>query len=115
MTEMTEDRGRNRRRLRGWTVGLVAAGALGAGAIALTGPAWADPSTSPSAASSGTSQSPPSTNHPASGGQRNDETLLTGADADGARAAALSAVPGGTVDRVETDADGAVYEAHMTK
>jgi len=24
-------------------------------------------------------------------------------------------VPGATVDRVETDADGAVYEAHVTK
>lgn len=41
--------------------------------------------------------------------------MLTGADADKARAAALAAVPGATVDRVETDADGAVYEAHMTK
>jgi uncharacterized membrane protein YkoI len=40
---------------------------------------------------------------------------LTGTDAEKARAAALKAVPGATVDRVETDADGAVYEAHMTK
>jgi hypothetical protein len=24
-------------------------------------------------------------------------------------------VPGGTVDRVETDADGGAYEAHVTK
>jgi len=32
-----------------------------------------------------------------------------------AKAAALKAVPGGTVYRVETDADGATYEAHMTK
>jgi hypothetical protein len=31
------------------------------------------------------------------------------------KAAALKAVPGGTVYRVETDADGATYEAHMTK
>jgi hypothetical protein len=31
------------------------------------------------------------------------------------KAAALKAVPGGTVYRVETDADGASYEAHMTK
>ena len=29
-------------------------------------------------------------------------------------AAAQAAVPGGTIDRVETDADGAAYEAHMT-
>jgi hypothetical protein len=27
----------------------------------------------------------------------------------------MVAVPGATVDRVETDADGAAYEAHVTK
>ncbi|MEA2703735.1 MAG: hypothetical protein QOD63_1680 [Actinomycetota bacterium] len=43
------------------------------------------------------------------------EELLTGDAADKAKAAALAAVPGGTVERVENDADGAVYEAHMTK
>ena len=31
------------------------------------------------------------------------------------KAAALKAVPGGTVYRVETDGDGDAYEAHMTK
>ena len=31
------------------------------------------------------------------------------------KAAALKAVPGGTVYRVETDAGDAAYEAHMTK
>ena len=31
------------------------------------------------------------------------------------KAAALKAVPGGTVYRVETDAGDGVYEAHMTK
>ena len=34
--------------------------------------------------------------------------------ADKVTAAALEAVPGGTVERVETDDDGAAYEAHMT-
>ena len=109
MTENVHDRASTRRRRTGWAIGLLAAGAIGGGAIALTAPAWADQSTSPSpAASSG---------RPADhgGGQRSDETLLTGADAGKARAAALAAVPGGTVDRVETDADGAVYEAHVTK
>ncbi len=43
------------------------------------------------------------------------ETLLTGDTAAKATAAALAAVPGGTIERVETDAEGAVYEAHMTK
>ena len=41
------------------------------------------------------------------GGQRSDETLLTGDT--------LAKVSGGTIVRVETDADGhAKYEAHMT-
>lgn len=43
------------------------------------------------------------------------ETLLTGDTADKAKAAALAAVPGGTIQRVETDAEGAVYEAHMLR
>ena len=42
------------------------------------------------------------------------EVLLTGDTADQAKAAALAAVPGGTVERVENDAEGATYEAHMT-
>jgi uncharacterized membrane protein YkoI len=47
--------------------------------------------------------------------QRADETLLTGDAASKVRAAALARVEGGTIDRVETDADGhAAYEAHMT-
>jgi hypothetical protein len=50
------------------------------------------------------------------GGQRSDETLLTGDAADEVTAAAKAEVPGGTIVRVETDADGnAKYEAHMTK
>jgi hypothetical protein len=50
------------------------------------------------------------------GHQRSDETPLTGDAASKVRAAALDKVPGGTIVRVETDADGnAAYEAHMTK
>jgi len=41
------------------------------------------------------------------------ETLLTGAAAAKVRAAALAAVQGGTVIRVETDSGSAVYEAHL--
>jgi uncharacterized membrane protein YkoI len=49
------------------------------------------------------------------GGQRSDETLLTGDTASSVTAAAQAKVPGATVVRVETDADGnALYEAHMT-
>ena len=43
------------------------------------------------------------------------EVLLTGDTATKAKAAALAAVPGGTVQRVENDAEGATYEAHVTK
>lgn len=43
------------------------------------------------------------------------ETLLTGDTATKVKAAALAAEPGGTILRVENDAEGATYEAHMTK
>jgi len=57
---------------------------------------------------------PPSTRHPW-GGRRSDETLLTGDTLAKVQAAALAKVSGGTIVRVETDADGhAKYEAHMT-
>ncbi len=46
---------------------------------------------------------------------RPGEKAETGTDLATLKAAALKAVPGGTVYRVETDADGATYEAHMTK
>jgi hypothetical protein len=48
--------------------------------------------------------------------QRSDETPLTGDTAAQVRKAALAAVSGGTIERVETDADGnAAYEAHMVR
>ncbi len=50
------------------------------------------------------------------GGQRSDETVLTGDALAAVTDAATAKVPGGTIVRVETDADGnAKYEAHMTK
>ena len=51
------------------------------------------------------------------GGQRSDETLLTGATASQVQAAAVAKLgSGATVVRVETDAGGhAAYEVHMTK
>jgi hypothetical protein len=48
--------------------------------------------------------------------QRSDETVLTGDTASKVTAAAKTEVPGATIERVETDADGhAAYEAHMVK
>ena len=50
------------------------------------------------------------------GPQRSDETALTGDALAKVKALALAKVPGGTIIRVETDADGnAAYEAHMVK
>ena len=50
------------------------------------------------------------------GHQRSDETLLTGDTLSKVTALAQAKVPGGTIIRVETDADGhAAYEAHMVK
>src|SRR5215467_6193522 len=64
------------------------------------------------------SQAAPSTGAPPSGQpfgrQRSDETELTGDALAKVTAAAKAKVPGGTVVRVETDADGhSTYEAHM--
>jgi hypothetical protein len=42
------------------------------------------------------------------------EEILTGDVAAKVTAAALAAQPGATIQRVETDAEGAAYEAHMT-
>jgi hypothetical protein len=73
--------------------------------------------TEPRCRSSSSESAPSSTDNGGrgGGGQRSDETPLTGTDAEKAKAAALAAVPGATVDRVETDADGAAYEAHVTR
>ena len=43
------------------------------------------------------------------------EAVLTGDAATKVAAAAQTAVPGGTIERVENDAEGAVYEAHVVK
>jgi uncharacterized membrane protein YkoI len=57
----------------------------------------------------------PDANHPW-GGQRSDETPLTGDTLAKVTAAAKAKVPNATIVRVETDADGhAAYEAHIVK
>jgi hypothetical protein len=71
-------------------------------------------SSSNSTTTTTTTPSAPSAQEPW-GHQRSDETPLTGDTASKVTAAAEAEVPGGTVIRVETDADGnALYEAHMT-
>jgi hypothetical protein len=104
----------------------IAAGAIGATAFA------AGAQTTSTAASAGYAQAPASANAPtgAPGGStgsapkgarggatpiRADEKSVSATDAATLKAAALKAVPGGAVYRVETDAGDAAYEVHMTK
>ena len=53
--------------------------------------------------------------NPATVSHGRGETLLTGSTAAKVKAAALKAVPGATVVRVETDSAGSPYEAHLRK
>jgi hypothetical protein len=87
--------------------------ALALGGSAIAGAASGGGSSS----SSGNSASPAANRGPAGlPPQRADETLLTGDTAAQVRKAALAKVSGGTIERVETDADGhAAYEAHMVR
>lgn len=106
-------------------IGLAAAGAVAGGVLASTLTASAADSSTSSAPSYSYGVPPsglpdgagPGRRGPIGGAapMRSDETQLTGSDATKAKAAALKAVPGGTVYRVETDAGDAAYEAHMTK
>jgi len=101
---------RRNRRLAG-AVGLLLVGGIAGGAMAATSSASAaGTTTSPTAVTPG----PPSRGNTATP-VRPGEKAEAGTDLAALKAAALKAVPGGTVYRVETDADGSTYEAHMTK
>lgn len=90
----------------------IAALALGGSAIAGAASGGGGSNSSNSNSSARPMSRPPAGLPP----QRSDETLLTGDTAAKVREAALARVSGGTIDRVETDADGhAAYEAHMTR
>jgi hypothetical protein len=94
----------------------IAAGSYGiASAANDSGSSSSSSSSDAAQAVAAASPSAPSAQNPW-GGQRSDETLLTGDVASKVEKAALAEVPNGTIVRVETDADGnAAYEAHMTK
>jgi uncharacterized membrane protein YkoI len=104
--------------------GALSAAALGGGAVGaalINGTASAQSpttTTDQSGATASTDQQQPAFD-PTKGGHVGangvKEELLTGDTAEKAKAAALAAVPDGTIQRVETDAEGAVYEAHMVK
>ncbi|MDQ1688036.1 MAG: hypothetical protein QOK42_1011 [Frankiaceae bacterium] len=100
-----------------WAIGLVAAGAIAGGVLASSMSASAATDTTPSATGStatATDPAPPA-NRFGSAPIRPGEKAVSDAVGAKLKAAALKAVPGGTVYRVETDADGDAYEAHMTK
>jgi len=88
-------------------------GALGATMLGSAG-AQTGTTTAPSTEASGSTTAPDPGHgpHVANG---ITEAELTGDDASKAIAAAQAAVPGASVERAETDAEGAAYEVHMTK
>jgi hypothetical protein len=88
-------------------------GAIGGALINGSATAQTSTSTTAPAANGPGSFDPTQGGHVGADGQK--EVLLTGDTADKVRAAAQAAVPGGTVQRVETDAEGSPYEAHMVK
>jgi hypothetical protein len=110
MDETSQELKSNRSKRWLASAGLVASGLIAGGILAGTHIAGAQ---TPSA----TATTPPASNvaDPARMGHGPDETLLTGTTASKVRAAALKAVPGATIIRVETDSKGSPYEAHMRK
>lgn len=100
--------------LRAWLIAGAAAAGIAVGAAGVASAASDTTSTS-SGATSGQSGSTTYQSSDPRLGHGPAETLLTGTTAAKVKAAALAAVPGGTVTRLETDSDGAAYEAHVTK
>jgi uncharacterized membrane protein YkoI len=97
------------------TVAMVAAlGALALGGSAIAGAAQNSTATTTATPSAGQGQPPSGGRHVGANGKT--EQALTGETAAKVKAAALKKVPGGTIERVETDVDhGSPYEAHVTK
>src|SRR2546430_14816893 len=83
----------------------LAAGSYGVASAASGSASGSTSKTSAAPARAAAAPSAPNAQNPW-GGQRRDETPLTGDDASKATAAALAKVPGATIVRVETDADG---------
>ena len=94
----------------------IAGGSYGI-ASAATGSGSSSGTTTTAPAAAGAPSAPPgATAANPWGHQRSDETVLAGSALAKVTAIAQDKVPGGTIVRVETDADGiAAYEAHMTK
>ena len=114
-------------RIRKGAMAIAALGALALGGSALAGAATGSGSSNGSSGtgssaqqqSGSAAQGRPQRDPTAPGGHRANcrtEEALPSDVAAKVRAAALAQVPGGTVERVETDADhGSPYEAHVRK
>jgi hypothetical protein len=110
----------------GVAAGVIGAWALSANAEGSTAAGSGSPGTSAASAPASGPSAPsgpmgpmggPGGDHRGPGGapgQRPDETLVTGAKESTLKAAALKQVPGGAIQRVETDSGDAAYEVHMT-
>ena len=134
-TEPSASEDQPRRRGRSWIATAAVATGLAVGAAGLagaatgaTGSSATDSSSASTAATAPAATAPgaPAAGAPAAGanGSAPDpstmkngpgETVLTGDTAAKVEAAALKAVPGATVIRVETDSSGSAYEAHLKK
>jgi hypothetical protein len=99
----------NPSRVRKWLVTGAIAGGVAIGAAGIAGAATSSTPGTQSTAATGSAPNPAAVSHGPG------ETLLTGTTAAKVKAAALAAVPGATVIRVETDSAGSPYEAHLTK
>jgi hypothetical protein len=105
----------------GATVAALAAVAVGASAVAGAATNNGSSGSGPAAQGYGPQAGGPPAGGPQGGPppgarQHKPETPLTGDVAAKVKAAALAKVPGGTVERVETDSDhGSPYEAHVRK
>ena len=105
---------RTPRRGRTWLI--VGAAAVGAaiGGAGIANAATSGSSSTTAAGSSGAASATQAAD-PATVSHGPDETLLTGTTAEKVKSAALAAVPGATIIRVETDSAGSPYEAHVRK
>lgn len=97
------------------SIALVAGGIVAGGILAGSQIAGAQDATSTSTQSATATAAGDSGKDPASMDHGPNETLLTDGTANKVEAAALEAVQGATVIRVETDSDGSAYEAHLQK
>jgi uncharacterized membrane protein YkoI len=99
--------------------GAVVGGAVGASMIGTANAQTTTDSTSSSAPATAPATGDHAPHGNGAGGPHSangiTEQLLTGDDLTKATDAANAAVPGATIDRAETDAEGAAFEVHMTK